>query len=445
MINLKKTLATCTTAALMIGCMSAAPVLAGEIGDDGTYTGNDTTISIDKDLVIYNDGFTKSYSPSITYRFQIEAAYISNGTTVTDNIGRSIAVKSGLISAFAETISEVTFASQEVTEATADQNFLAEALRGNIEFTVDPSQFTDPGIYRYVITDITSDSALINAGIIRPEGYEDSKQLDVYIVRSSTPGELEVASYVLTDSNTVTSITPATAKDSGFRTSITTPSEIPVPGTPAQPGSDDSEYGNSGIDGDNDFDYYVTYNIDIDKVIAGNMADLTYQFPFEAVINNGLDGNNLTVSDYVYFGEDESQLTADNNGTATAGLANGERLYVYGINPFATVTVTEANDSGSTYNLTTSDGANDKVAIASGEEGYATPIVVSNISRTAVNHSISSTANDVTFTNDLQAGPPTGLKLAIGAFAAVAALVAGLFCFNKVKVDKKNTASEENK
>ena len=83
MINLKKTLVIGTVAALMIGCLSAAPVLAGEIGDDGTYTGNDTTISIDKDLVIYNDGFTKSYSPSITYRFQIEAAYISNGTTVS--------------------------------------------------------------------------------------------------------------------------------------------------------------------------------------------------------------------------------------------------------------------------------------------------------------------------------------------------------------------------
>ena len=445
MINLKKTLATGTAAALMIGCMGAAPVLAGEIGDDGTYTGNDTTISIGKDLVIYNDGFTKSYSPNITYTFSISAAQVANGTTVTDNTGRSIAVKPGVIGAFAETEAAVTFASQEVTESTADQNFLAEALRGNIEFTVDPSQFTDPGIYRYIITDTTSDSALINAGIIRPAGYEDSKQLDVYIVRSSTPGELEVAGYVLTDSDTVTSITPATAKDPGFRTSITTPSEIPVPGSPAQPGSDNSDYGNSGIEGDNDFDYYVTYNIDIDKVITGNMADLTYQFPFEAEINNGLDGNSLTVSNYVYFGEDESQLAANNSGTATAGLANGEHLYIYGINPFATVTVTEANNSGSTYNLTTSDGANDNVAIANGEEGSATPIVVSNISRTEVNHSISSTANDVTFTNDLQAGPPTGLKLAIGAFAAVGALVAGLFCLNKIKVGKKNTASEENK
>lgn len=445
MKNVRKRLAAGLMSCLVVGSLGVMPVLAGTIGDNGVYVGNDTTVTIGKDLVVYNDGYSQSYSPNITYSYSIAPIASADGLSVTDSTGKQMEVKVGDADAVVNATTTVAFTSQLLQEHTADQNYLAEGLRGDITFAFDITKFDAPGIYRYVVTDTTSDETLVHAGIIRPSDYEDTKYLDVYVVEalnSTDPTKpYEIAGYVLLDENTV--VTEVTDKDIGFRSSITTITEIPVPGTtvPGTPGGQDTtvEAGHTGVVGDNSFDYYYSFNVDVSKVITGNMADKVHDFPFEITVANPGDG--FTVATNYFAGDNMSDLTTSTATTVTTGLSDGDHYYLCGLNPFAAITVMETNDTRSTYNVTISDGRVTNVATAPMGTQTSSAIVVSSYNSaatTAPSEINPNTNNDLIFTNDLEAGPPTGLMLVIAPFIAVAALIGGIFVLNKVKT-KKNT------
>lgn len=454
MKNVRKRIAAALMTCAIVGSLGVMPVLAGTIGEDGTYVGNDTSVTIGKDLVIYNDGYTQCYSPAITYTYRIAPATVTN-QSVTDNTGKVMQVYAGDADAvigynatdgYAET--NVVFNSTLVQEAT-ETDCIAEAIRGEMTFAFNMDNFSSPGIYRYVITDVTPASALVAAGIVRPSDYEDTKYLDVYVVEkiNQTPGTppYEIAGYTLFDTNT--SITEHTEKDVGFRTAITTITNITVPGR-IIPGTEGgtgvaTEAGTSGLEGDNSFDYYYSYNLDLTKIIDGNMADKSHDFPFSIEVATP-DGT--TVPTTVFAGDTLAQLSANTSGSMSAGLSNGETYYVCGVNPFATITVSEQNDTGSTYIATISDGSTvdqstgeDGVIVAPSGSVSAEALVVSNYSSaaTAVPSSISGNANlDLVFTNTLEAGPPTGLMMVAAPFVAVASVIGGLFAVNKIKTKK---------
>ena len=447
MKNVRKRLAAGLMSCLVVGSLGVMPVLAGTIGDDGIYVGNDTTVTIGKDLVIYNDGYNQSYSPNITYSYSIAPITSADGLSVTDSTGKQMEVKVGDADAVVNATATVAFTSQLMQEHTADQNYLAEGLRGDITFAFDITKFDAPGIYRYVVTDTTSAATLVHASIVRPSDYEDTKYLDVYVVEDITPTDpthpYEIAGYVLLDENTV--ITEDTDKDMGYRSSITTPTEIPVPGStvPGTPGGQDVtvEAGHTGVVGDNSFDYYYSFNVDVSKIITGNMADKNHDFPFEITVTN--PGNDFTVATNYFAGDNMNDLTAATDTTVTTGLSDGDHYYLCGLNPFAAMTVMETNDTRSTYNVTISDGSVTNVATAPNGTQTSGSVTVSDYSSsaTAAPNAINpNTNNDLIFTNDLEAGPPTGLMLVIAPFIAVAALIGGIFVLNKVKT-KKNTES----
>ena len=447
MKDVRKRIAAGLMSCLVAGSLGVMPVLAGTIGDDGMYVGNDTTVTIGKDIAIYNDGYTQCYSPAITYSYSIAPIDDATGLSVTDSTGKQMEVKVGEADAIITETTTVAFESQLVQEATAGQNYLAEGLRGNINFAFNTAEFDAPGIYRYVITDTTADATLVHAGIVRPDDYEDTKYLDVYIVESLNPTDptkpYEIAGYVLLDENTV--VDEHTDKDIGYRNSVTTISEIPVPGTvvPGGPGGQDVTVtaGHTGVDGDNSVDYYYSFNVDISKVITGTMADKSHEFPFEITITNPGDG--FTVPANYFAGTTMNDLSGATAETATAGLSNGDHYYLCGLNPFASLSVMERNDTKSTYNVTISDTSVTDVATAPNGTQTSNALLVSNYSKTATAapSSIEANANNaLVFTNDLEAGPPTGLMLVVAPFVAVAAVIGGLFALNKIKTKKTTTA-----
>ena len=154
------------TAVSMIGALSATS-FAAAIGTNGTAETHDTTVTIPKGITVVNDGYTQSWSPNVTFSFNVAPATIpAAGTQVQDASNVSASVVPGPADGISSTATAV-FTSQEVSETSAGATALSEELRSNITLEVDLTAFQDPGVYRYTISDVTPTEVLYNAGIVR--------------------------------------------------------------------------------------------------------------------------------------------------------------------------------------------------------------------------------------------------------------------------------------
>ena len=438
---------------LVMGGLLATPVSAATtIPTSGIASGDvDSTVVIGKDLAIYNKGYNKSYSPNITYTFTISSGNPA-GATVNDG-DRTMAVTAGDMDAVLEAQSNVVFTAQECVDTDED---LATFVRGNMEFSFNVGEFDAPGIYRYVITDTTSADTLRNAGVVRPSGYEDTKNLDVYVIANPayTPGgqgsetPYIINGYVLTYMDVDEDITDPTDKDPGFRSIIETPVTLEIPGTsgtdvtPPTPGqqTENVENGHSGIVGDNAFDYYYSYNLTVSKEITGNMADMSHAFQFNAVITDAAD--TTTVDGHFYTENSNGAIISAND--VAFNLGNGDSYHIYGLNPYMLATIIETNDTASTYKVSTSDGVRTNINVAPSNTISDPNIAISNYATVNASGMPSTAATGVaalTFTNNLESLPPTGVMLVVAPFIIVAALIGVAFGVSKIKV-KKNTTAE---
>ena len=441
--KIAKTLIMAMTVGTLAGVMSV-PALAGEIGSDGTYTGHDTTISIPKGIVVMNDGYTKTYSPNITYSFTATPATVATGSSVVDGNGNGLGVQPGVAGGLSSTATAV-FTAGEVVESDASAASLKEEIHANIDFEVDLSKFSSAGVYRYTITDVTSPEVLYNAGITRTGDYDTTRELDVYIAKDETSGTLGVKGYTLTDDlpgTTIYTVTDGSFKVPGFTTETPGPGDIirkDFPGEDGVPGTADDtftvEFG--GLDTG---DRYISYNIEVEKLITGNMSDPNHAFPFAFTLTNG--NSNATTVNTVYTGSDKAALEVDNDGQFAAGLKNEGKAYVCGLNPFAAAQIVETNDTINPYKVTTSDGTYDAVSVPAG----GTAEVNMEVSNYATVNSTSAVqtapeanaALKLTVTNNLQSPSITGIVVRILPFVIVALLIAGLFAVTKINTKKGN-------
>ena len=444
-------------AGLLVAALAATPmtVFADSVDPNTGIAPAGNSVTIEKVIAIYNDGYNKSWNPNVTYTFEVSAAAV-DGITVTDSNGTVVTVKSGVPSAIAN-VDDVTgkatvtcaFTSAERTESTDNAAYLAEGIGGSFVVGFDVTQFTAPGIYRFKVEDVTAPETLLAAGIVRPAGYEATKYLDVYVKQSTTPGsdDLVIDGYVLIDTNT--SLVPNDDhKDPGFRPVVsTTTIEKPGETIPGYPGATESNYGVTGIDGDNTFDYYKTVNLTVSKDITGNMADTSHAFPFVIGLTNQAGA---AVPANVYVGSAATALTGNTNTSFNANLAKDGTYLVYGINPLATVNVKETNDTNDTYKASitvngSADGA--QIALAHNDEKAMTALAVSDYdsSAAAVPATITTANGDnasatAAFENNLNAGTPTGIALMVAPFVAIAGIIASLFAVNKIKTKKQTDA-----
>jgi len=418
-LKLKRVATPILAAAIMASMASVS--FAADIGANGIVETSDTAINIPKSVTLYNDGFNKSYLPAITFNFTIAPATLTEEVHITDSNGHTVAVQSGPANSISNPTATAVFEEQEVVDTGAT---LDETVRKNMTWNVDLTKFTKPGVYRYTITDVTPISTLYAAGLERPSTYDTTRELDVYIKRDATTGNLVVGGYTLHDDITG-DITPATEKDPGFVPESFNPGNI-----------------------SNGYDTYTTYNYQVQKNITGEMADLSHKFPFAISLN---DGGSVAGLDY-YGAAGNATPAYSNAATINTTLGNSDVYHVYALNPKASVSVVETNDTNDSYDLyVTTVNASGSSTDAQAEAlaaGAASTARTGNVSTYATANSASNVSGEAQadlqsngFRNDLPGIITTGVVLKSLPFVALAGIGGLMFALSRKS--KKNKVAED--
>lgn len=363
-----------------------------------------TTLSIPKGITVYGS-LDKVYGPTITYSYTIAPVDPPTNAKIIDFNNVEHIVVAGPTDSASLTDSTAEFTSSELTLSNKSLE-----ITDDIKVSIATGKFTKPGVYRYVITDTTEKRDLFAAGITRPDDYNVTRYLDVYVKYNSDETAFEVYGYVLNDTNLekiegtddqpLAWETPA-AKSSGFVAS--------------------SETSGTG----KGTDEYHTIDVNVTKLVTGSMGDKTNEFPFTIdVSNSGL---------HYYSGEvaqaptSVSSLTDGASAQITGALKDKEVLYIYGLNPKATVKYAEKNNTADVYNLTVKDSKDnfvndpdevklEKRAIEGNAVLSTKALTVSNYdadnSTTSVKAVIAASDNKaISFTNDLSEISPTNVVM----------------------------------
>ena len=283
----------------------------------GVTETNATSFNIDKEIMVYNDESIDVYGPGITFDYTVAPS--DKGGKVTDSKNNSITVKKGAADSVTLSDAEAVFEKNAKAAAASE----GKTIRDTITADVHLDKFSAAGVYRYEVKEAEPEN-FAAAGLTRPEGYDATRYLDVYI--GNTAGGLQVTGYVLFADSI------ETGKTTGFVDAI------------------GSGEGNTGY-----ADKYYTYNYSITKVIDGTLADKTHAFPFSFATAGAVEGQKFSVS------STGSLQSGAEGGVAEIGtevrdmLADGMTLTIKGLPANTTFNVTETNDSEDVYHVSIAD------------------------------------------------------------------------------------------
>ena len=437
----RKILATLTSAAIMTSIFAAMPLSADAAKTYTPLTGG--TTSFDKYLVM-DEG---ANVPNVSFEYTVDSGTAQNFNSTNG----TIAVYAG------PTPQNIVFSGSGITDSvTTDKKF-------NISFTSNDSttvysnkpatdyvknldsgekyakktasldfsavSFTEPGIYRYIITETNETSA--------PQGItydsDSTRVLDVYVVDSTTgtTPSLSVSNYILHASDDTVTFNNTTYGSDG---NVVT-------------GSTDSK--SQGFTNE-----YTSHDLTISKNVSGNQASKDKYFQFTANIYGAVEGTKYTVS----YGNDNNEntadgnadvdiaanpnsattvitsavtqpgtLTADSNGTVTGTfyLQNGQRIVIRGLAVDTKYTITDGKeDYKASYTTTdTKDSTAVKADVAANSAGIESDV-------------------SVAFTNIRQGQIPTGVILSVAAPAVLGIIVLAAIILLVVK-NRRREAEEE--
>ena len=220
------------------------------------------------------------------------------------------------------------------------------------------SAFTEPGIYRYSVSE-TSDPSTLPAGFTNTANQV--RYVDVYVTTDGVSG-------------------------------------IVMHNGQTQNGAPSSKQTFEAAS-------YVTKNVCVKKEVEGTMADPDAEFAFTATVSNN--------SRYFYTGSSEAGAATQNTGTsATATLKDGQELWICGLSTDATVGFSEVNTyGGNTYDA--------KYAVGSAEATDGISMAAANLADNTV-VTFTNTLDSVSPTGVvMRFGPYVGMVLAAIAFAFV--------------------------
>ena len=387
-------------------------------------TANSVTFSKSVDLI--NEIGGNYYGPDITYTYSVRPATAGELANIIDDEGNQVAgIKVGPADSvsFASpfdasvTTGSIVYSSEEQTFSAAGTPYTKTAT-----LNFDTAKFTAPGVYRYVLTDTTAIADLYAAGIVRPENYDGTLYLDVYVASSENGYGINGA-VLVTDKN-----------DYGDTD----------PGTVTQTKTD-------GFDGDE----YCTVNVIITKTVTGGMGDKNNDFPFIVTVNNNPSGNPATNMAYYIAkgttGQTPGEFTETTAQSNNITLKHGETFYIRGLNPKATVNVTETNNTNETYKVTViSPDKNDpwvnKASVApngtqamSSDEQAVTNYDTDNSTTDVSEEVVPNAVKEIDFENNCDTVSPTGLALRYGPFIL---LLIGAICFVMISRRRKETKED---
>ncbi len=279
--------------------------------------------------------------------------------------------------------------------------------------------FTEPGIYRYVITE-TASTDHANAGIIHDT--DPDRILDVYVTDDGT-GKLAVSSYVL----------------------HTVDDDVPINLTMGSAGV--SSNGNALADKTDGFtNEYISKDLVFKKEVTGNQASRDKWFAFTATVTNIKDEDVFAVS----LAADTDDTTTDGKADAKSGatdatiennrgkdnltsvtgaqlkagqkfyLQHGQSIAIRGLAPNATYSITE--------------NAEDYKSTAAAVEGYTNAVEGTMSAVAGTNKAVKTS-----YLNERTGVIPTGIAnksvvIAAGIVTICAAAIAMIFYFRRRRV-----------
>lgn len=356
-------------ASLMLTLSMSAVAFAGQDAPtttNATNPANGSVLVIEKNLKVTNPTLTSVYGPGLTYNYAVapETPSADNGgATITDAQNHTGTVHIGPAGGI--TLSAASMSWPKGTAVTASAT--GADNKKSINATANISSFTAPGIYRYKVTESADPADPSTIGVTDANAAE-VRYIDVYIVNGNDG--LEVSGVVMHDGGT------AQTNKKTF---------------------DDSQFD--------------TKNVEVKKVVAGNMADKNHEFPFAATVSdNGrkyFDGKGATAA---------AATNENATGSSSANLKDGESFWICGVSKVGTVAVTETNNTADTYKTN-----------VSGMATVAQTDVAPN--GTLASGTVTVTDNgQILFTNTLDRVSPTGVIMRFGPYIGMvlAALVFAL-------------------
>ncbi len=433
----------------------AAPTaLDGGIeGDtDDTASIQENTITIMKELKVYNTTGGNIYLPTVGYTYTISAVTVADGITVTDSHDHVGKVYTGVMDALDGSSKTVDFSPATAsgygndgtaTAVTINQPTTAAttgtAYYGGFEITVDPSEYTHSGIYRYKIVEAeNTTNTLAKAGVVHQNdtNYSDTRYLDVYVRlaveadvtagKATAVGDRVVYGYVMwnpdsQDQDTSITKTPNVTKTNGWV---------------------DTTGG----------DKYNTFNLVVTKDIRGSLAEVNHQFPFQVVLTSP----NATAAQIYYkatHGIPATETTASisSASTTTIGtltnastlkLTDDDSVTFYGLPAGVTATVQENNDTFDIYTVNATITANTAQTYTEVQvQAGANATIISGLDNATTTTAIGTADTKTDWINELAVVSPTGFVVRFAPYALV--LMGGLFLIVLGVVLYKRTNKEE--
>ena len=290
-------------------------------------------------------------------------------------------------------------------------NASSAGTKNTFPITVDFASvtFTRAGVYRYVITESTTE-ATKNAAGIKDGGITATRYLDVYVKDGATAGTYDIYGYVcFTNNNSID------ASDSAA-----------TPNTVAEAGKTEGFVAT----GSETADAYYTFNFEVKKVVENDQYIKTtkHQFPFTITLaNDTVTANVLPIMTLSSSNATQTALTAAPiAGTWSPTIADSETVKYVGIPCGTTVTIYEKNDLvGATYTAVITKADTNGATKSIGYNEVSNNAVI-DCGATALTAATENHTGDkiVTFTNTLLLISPTGVVIRVAPFMMI--LAAGI-------------------
>lgn len=419
---------------------------AGKTGEElESLTTTKHRVTLVKELIISNTEGKNIYLPRVTFNYTITPVTEGNpNLTIQDEHGHEGTVYTGVNT---PTITEsVVFApagedSNYVDETGAAVTALTQPATAATDgtsvykgITVDFSTvaFTHAGVYRYKISE-TEGSDLAASGVEKQDSdeYKADRYLDVYVRMIDTDND------GLSDAPEIY----------GYVCFSADPANIIAKGDGA---NEDAMGKTNGFTGETGGHKYDTYNIEVTKVVAGTLGQKNHKFPITITMANTSDvtGALLNATDStgtwlqgVETGGSTPYATFAN--AVQAGLANGEKIALYGVPTLAaaTFTVTDLNDTYDVYTADMKDAEDAVVQVKLNGSGDAAETMALAKDQSAVSDTLATGDQKITVTNTLTEISPTGYVARFAPYALM--LIGGIALLIVARKHRRHAEDEE--
>ena len=443
----------------------------------------EAAIPIKKDIVAFNPDEKDIYEPNIVYTYDISSANAANAKIRTEDsahqpividvhdgilaavksIGDSGNSNSNAVNGTDKKTGTITFGLDNTIKKTGNREISdtynvndAHKFTQQMNITIDANriynpdtgetgaanQVNPPGVYRYKIEDVTAASAFTNSGV-EDGGAGNLLYLDVYTKYNAQQDGLVIYGYVLFRDETNQDSTSIE-----YGSTVTDAEEIKTEGFVTS--SEGDEDGNGTLVDLNDatFDKYKTYNVKVEKKVAGDLADRQHQFPFTIQLSNDTVTSEADFSIMNNAGT-SNRHALDASGSCTSDtlkIKHDESVTLIGLPSGTNILVTEENDLDDIYTASAKINSTATQIIKGADATTAADSIALEKNETA---SIASAfefktraeADVITFTNTLSDVSVTGLLFSIAPFIFITLTGAVLFVF---VIKRRNHKKNEN-